>query len=301
MKTSTHLTSRTLATALVLGAAALAWALPARAASNCSQRLNFDEVYECEFRGQGSSAVTEGSLLFEQLGGDTFTATLDLEGAMSLGYCTCKTKPQNSPGFGKSKSFECVTALPGGAVETMEGAVIGNGDKISAGQVWSVDPVLPSFLRLAFSCGKAGKPNDDGEGDPDDPDDPDDGNDDGTDDGNGGNPNTAPLAVSVQPTQWNTKWLEKGGGTVSAQFRGEGFDLVAAGSILLTGSDPAAAPLAPVKVQRRGNRLEAQFDRGGAMKTLLAPKKGETHSIVVDFEVDGVAMTSAFDVRITGK
>ena len=76
-------------TACLFGAVVLALALPTDAASNCRQRLDFTEVYECEFRSQATNLVTDGSIVFEELSGDTFTATLELDGAVSLGYCTC--------------------------------------------------------------------------------------------------------------------------------------------------------------------------------------------------------------------
>ncbi len=291
------------AAACLFSIAVIAGALPAEGASTCSQRLDFDEVYECQFRSQATNLVMDGSVLFEGLSANTFMATLELDGTMTVGFCTCKTKPQNTPGFNKSKSFECVTALAGGAVETMEGAVNGDGDKISKGQIWSVDAAQQSFLRLAFTCGKDADDEDsDGDSDEDSDEDSDgDSDEDSDEDSDSDDAGTSVLALSFQPSKWNTKWLEKGGGTVSALFRGEGFDKIAADSIFLIGSDPAADPLAAVKVRRRGNRLDAQFNKGDAIRTLFAPRKGETHSVVVEFNVNGVSTMLAFDVRVSGK
>ncbi len=299
--------------ACLFSVAVIAGALPADAGGTCSQRLDFNELYECEFRSQATNLVMEGSILFEGLSANTFTATLDLDGTMSLGFCTCKTKMENSPGFSKSKSFECVTALAGGAVETMEGAVNGNGDKISKGQIWSVDAAQQSFLRLAFTCGKDtddedsdgdsdGDSDEDSDGDSDEDSD-EDSDGDSDEDSDGDDAGTSVLALSFQPSKWNTRWLEKGGGTVSVLFRGEGFDEIAAETetILLIGSNPDATPLAAVKVRRRGNRLDAEFRKGDAIGTLLAPQKGETHSVIVAFEVGGVPAMLAFDVRVSGK
>lgn len=257
------------------GLLAMALALPAHASRSCAERIEFGQLYECEFSSEATNLVTDGSILFEALDGETFTATLDLEGAMSVAYCTCKTKPSNPPGFGLSKSFECVTNLGGEASETMEGLVIGNGNRISKGQVWSANPATSSFLRLGFTCGKAK----DG-GEDDDP---------------------SALSLRVKPSSWNTKWLDKGGGTVSASIRGDGHEAIDPGSVLLTGSDPAAAALAPVATRQHANRFTAQFQRSAAIATLLEPKKGETHTIFIDFLVNGVPTTLAFDVRVTGK
>ena len=67
------------AAACLFSVAVIAGALPADAASTCSQRLDFDEVYECQFRSQATNLVMDGSVLFEGLSANTFMATLELD------------------------------------------------------------------------------------------------------------------------------------------------------------------------------------------------------------------------------
>jgi len=89
------------------------------------------------------------------------------------------------------------------------------------------DAAQPSFLRLAFTCGKDADDEDsdgdsdedsdedsDGDSDEDSDEDSDgDSDEDSDEDSDGDDAGTSVLALSFQPSKWNTKWLEKGGGT----------------------------------------------------------------------------------------
>jgi len=150
--------------AVAFAIALLLTSLPAEAARDCRGRLEFDEVYECEFRSDLSSVGLDGSLLFEEFDGNAFQATLDILGDVSVGYCTCKTSPPNR--FDRSKAFECVTGFAQSVAETFEGNVTGNGDEIYKGQTWSSDPGGGGFARFSFDCNTVS--DDDSETDSDD-------------------------------------------------------------------------------------------------------------------------------------
>ena len=111
---------------------------PADAGRDCRGRLQFDEVYECEFRSDLPATVINGSLLFEEFDGNAFRATLDILSDTSMGYCTCKTSQPNR--FDRAKAFECVSGFGPSVAGTFEGSVTGNGGKIYKGQIWSSRP-----------------------------------------------------------------------------------------------------------------------------------------------------------------
>ncbi len=130
--------------------ALLVCALPAQAAPDCRGRLEFDQVYECEFRSDLASGVGDGTLLFEEFDGNAFQATLDILGEVTVAHCTCKTGQPDR--FDRAKAFECVSGFAASIAETFEGVVTGNGGKIHKGQIWSSDPLGQGFARFVFNC-----------------------------------------------------------------------------------------------------------------------------------------------------
>ncbi len=160
----------------------LSGTVPAGAAPDCRGRLQFDEPYECLFRGDQSAALVGGSILFEEFDGNAFQATLDFLGEASVAHCTCKTSPPNR--FDQAKGFECVTGFAASVAETFEANVSGNGGKLSKGQLWSSDPLGQGFARFIFDC-RATSANDETGGDDGDSDGDRDGDSDGDSDSAG--------------------------------------------------------------------------------------------------------------------
>lgn len=136
-KFGTFIAVRSLCAAVILLAGSTA-----AEATNCLVALDLaeeDRAYECDFKSDQGDQL-EGTLLFGDLDGDSFTVSLDLEetGA-TLGYCSCKARAGfHGAQFGASRSFSCVTPLAGDLAESMEGQLTGNGKKINKGQMLSI-------------------------------------------------------------------------------------------------------------------------------------------------------------------
>jgi hypothetical protein len=107
------------------------------------------------------------------------------------------------------------------------------------------------------------------------------------------------LSLEMQPDVWNTNW-EHSAGTVSALIRGDGLDKVDLSSIQLVGTEAGGTPLPAQRAQRTGNQVRAFFDKSEALDTLDTPKRGETHEVKVELDVDGEAQTLTARVRIVG-
>jgi hypothetical protein len=108
-----------------------------------------------------------------------------------------------------------------------------------------------------------------------------------------------PLAVQVSPDSWNTNWT-RSAGQLTVFVRGEGFEQIDPESVVLVGDDPAALPLEPRRVSIQGNHLQAKFGHAEAFELLLEPNKGTTHTILVQFDLDGVATELEATVRVVG-
>lgn len=112
-------------------------------------------------------------------------------------------------------------------------------------------------------------------------------------------PGEVDLNLEIQPDSWNTNWPSSSG-TVSAFIRGEGFEEIDLDSIVLIGSDPEAAPLAPTRVDRSGNHVRARFAKAAAFATLDEPAPGEHHTVTIELTVAGEPVSLEADVRIVG-
>ncbi len=121
----------------------------------------------------------------------------------------------------------------------------------------------------------------------------------GSDDDGDDDDDPVSLAVEVQPDTWNTNWT-RSSGTVSALIRGEGFERIDLGSIMLIGTAPAAAPLAPTRAQREGNHVRAFFSQSQAIGSLDTPVRGETHVVTLRLTVDGQTLDLTATVRVVG-
>lgn len=107
------------------------------------------------------------------------------------------------------------------------------------------------------------------------------------------------LSLAIQPDTWNTNWA-RSAGTVSALLRGSDLDSIALDSIFLIGTDPAAAPLAPLRVQRTGNHVRAFFAKSAALATLDTPVAGERHDVEIHFTDASGPVELVDSVRIVG-
>lgn len=107
------------------------------------------------------------------------------------------------------------------------------------------------------------------------------------------------VSLAIQPDTWNTNWA-RSAGTVSAMLRGSAHDSIVAASIFLVGTDPAAAPLAPLRVQRADNHVRAFFGKAAALATLDTPTPGETHEVEIHFTDASGAVVLVDRVRIVG-
>lgn len=114
--------------------------------------------------------------------------------------------------------------------------------------------------------------------------------------GNGGG--NSGLRFAVQPNVWNTNW-DNAAGTVAASLHGD-VDAVDPASVTLAGSDPAASPLAPSRVQATRHELRAFFEKAAAIALLDTPAAGEVHTLTLSFTDDGVAKTLDAEVRVVG-
>jgi hypothetical protein len=119
------------------------------------------------------------------------------------------------------------------------------------------------------------------------------------DKGPGNRPNGGALRLELQPDVWNTNW-EHSGGTVSAKITGNDLAAIDLGSIVLVGTDPAAAPLPALRAELHGNHVRAFFAKDDALATLDTPARGELHRVEVEFDQDGAPQSLVDTVRIVG-
>ena len=115
--------------------------------------------------------------------------------------------------------------------------------------------------------------------------------------GGRGNPRTGDIRLEIQPAVWNTNW-ERATGTVSALLRGADAKLIDEASIVLVGD---AGEAQPRRVQGSGGQVRAFFAMADAIEVLDDPDRGETHTVRVQFTVDGgEAQELSFEVRVVG-
>lgn len=108
-----------------------------------------------------------------------------------------------------------------------------------------------------------------------------------------------PLTVQVSPDSWNTNWT-RSSGQLTVFVRGDGFDRIDPETVVLVGDDPAALPLEPRRASVQGNHLQAKFGQADAFDLLFEPNKGTNHTLVIQFELDGVATELEATVRVVG-
>jgi hypothetical protein len=115
----------------------------------------------------------------------------------------------------------------------------------------------------------------------------------------GGTPGETDLTLRLQPDTWNTNYAHAAG-TVVVKISGPGFRDIDLDSIVLVGSDTAAAEVEPRRVERVGNHVQAFFGKADAFDALLDPEPGQLHEVTVKFTVAGEAQELRATVRIVG-
>jgi hypothetical protein len=115
----------------------------------------------------------------------------------------------------------------------------------------------------------------------------------------GGGGEEEDLELQVQPDTWNTNWA-RSAGTVSVKITGDGLADVDLDSIVLVGTDPAAAPLPALRASRNGNHIRAFFAKRDAIETLDTPTAGERHEIVISLDVAGAETELKDTIRVVG-
>lgn len=62
----------------------------------------------------------------------------------------------------------------------------------------------------------------------------------------------------------------------------------------------AAVQLGPIRARVEGSCIKAQFTKSEVLATLFEPQAGETRTITVEYELDGVPGLFEVDLRIVG-
>jgi len=117
-------------------------------------------------------------------------------------------------------------------------------------------------------------------------------------------PATTPLTMSLAPSSWQA-CSSQNKGNLNVFVRGTGYDLIDPTSLMLSGDDPAALPLAPNSARLEGDHLKAVFSRQAAFGLLLAPfANGEVRTLTLDYlDTAGVAgqLTAGVKIGVCGK
>ena len=197
---------------------------------------------------------------------------------LALAACSGESQSPTAPEFEKSLA-------PAAATSIEEGSTVATSQQAGDQSV---------LAEAGSEKGKPSKP-------PKPPKPPNNGNGNGNGNGGGGNENQGQgaLRVELQPNTWNTNW-EHSQGSVSALLKGEGLGDIDPSSILLIGTDGAAAPLPAERVQTAGNHLRAFFRMADAIDTLDTPTRGETHTVTIRFTSDGETVELTAQVRVVG-
>jgi len=113
-------------------------------------------------------------------------------------------------------------------------------------------------------------------------------------------PPTSALTMSLSPSDWES-CSEENNGNLQVFVRGTGYDQIDTNSLLLSGDDPAATPLAPYDASVQGSHLKATFKRADAFALLLAPfVDGEVRTLTLDYvDLNGAPGQLTADVTIS--
>lgn len=128
------------------------------------------------------------------------------------------------------------------------------------------------------------------------------GSDDGGDDGEDDGEELGDLSLQLSPSNWNLNY-DHANGNVTAFIRGTGLDAIDTDSVEMVGDNPDADPLPASTARLEGNHIRAQFPKNRVLGLLDEPKKGSTHTVIVQFTSGDGAESHQLEaqVKVVGK
>lgn len=117
--------------------------------------------------------------------------------------------------------------------------------------------------------------------------------------GGGGGVEEGDYELQIQPDSWNTNWSHSSG-TVSALISDGDLAAIDLTSIKLVGTLASAAPLPALRASLTGNHVRAFFSQSAALATLDTPRRGEVHTIKIQFQAGGSAVELTDRIRVEG-
>lgn len=126
------------------------------------------------------------------------------------------------------------------------------------------------------------------------------GGDQGGDDGSGDQ--VGNLELQISPKNWNTNFAGANG-SVTAFVRGDGLDKIDLDSIMLSGDNSEADPLAASTARLEGDHVRAQFPKNQVLDLIDTPDPGTEHTVTLSLTANDGADTFELqeDVKIVGK
>jgi hypothetical protein len=91
------------------------------------------------------------------------------------------------------------------------------------------------------------------------------------------------LTLEIDPAVWNLNFFTDSEETVEAFIGGEGLNQIDLNSIVMTGDNLTAPPLAAISANIDGGQVHAGFPRNQVLDLLLDPVDGSTHTIIISF------------------
>jgi hypothetical protein len=107
------------------------------------------------------------------------------------------------------------------------------------------------------------------------------------------------LELRIAPDVWNTNYTHSEG-TVTFMITGADAGKIDLGSIMLTGDNASATPLAPLSAKFNDHHVLARFAKEDVIGLVNMPKPGEMVKVTLSFTVNGTATTLSGKVRIVG-
>jgi len=106
------------------------------------------------------------------------------------------------------------------------------------------------------------------------------------------------LELEIDPEEWNLNFTGSNG-TVEAFIEGDGIEDIDLSTILMSGDNPAAAPLAASSVTIKGDHIHAKFPKNQVIGLLLNPEEGSVHTITISFYTVGGTELIELTAQIT--
>jgi|GEM_PF-1418011 len=126
------------------------------------------------------------------------------------------------------------------------------------------------------------------------------GGDQGGDDGSGDQ--VGNLELQISPDSWNTNFAGAKG-SVTAFVRGDGLGMIDLDSIMLSGDNSEADPLAATTARLEGDHVRAQFPKNQVLDLIDNPQPGTEHTVTLSLTANDGADSFELqeDVKIVGK